>query len=132
MPGKQDMLDICQLALPPPRSSSPASVLPILSPLMAHCFLLLFIALSLPGARPPLLTIVFPIPTCPDHGPSLRQCPLASTPHPQRLSCHCKSALIIHHLVPARSRQQREPGQVDLGWKQVEYPGPSVQQLHHF
>ena len=50
-----------------------------------------------------------------------------------QLSCGCKSAPIIHHLVLALSREQREPGQADSGWRQVRKPGtPSFPRLARY
>lgn len=68
-----------------------------------------------PWSRSCLCLLASPIPTLP--GPSsgsVRWHPGLSL---GQLSCHSKSAPIIRHLVPALSREQKEPGQTDPGWR---------------
>lgn len=72
---------------------------------------------------------VFPLPAgLPIHTLPRPHRPLLSAHwHPRlvlgQLNCRCKSAPIIRHLVPALSREWREPGQADSGWRWVGKPG---------
>lgn len=85
-----------------------------------------------PWGRSSLYLLASPIPTLP--GPSSGSVHWYPGLILGQLSCHCKSAPIIRHLVPALSREQKEPGQTDPGWRQEgnQALGAAAWDTHHF
>lgn len=122
-PGVWGALCKCGLYLVLPSALPPASRCPHGPVLFLPS---LFHVLSLGHIFP--LPAGFPYLPCPGSaGPSSGNAHCHPSLILSQLSCGCKSALIIHHLVLALSREQREPGQQILAGG-----GSGNQALHHF